>query len=172
MYEEILSPINELIYYGFFYKQDGKYIDEIIEEIKNIAEKEINQKLNWDDFDHSKLEQDITEPIYDTYYTEQEFNQILKSIKINGVDEKKISVNIDIEDYKKRVVNFYIQNGLYEDYILQNKNKNNLIFKCPLCKNKLEEKTGRYGDYLKCTNLSCKFSVSKNSHRMEYLEEY
>lgn len=51
MREEILNPINQLIYYGFFYKQDGDYIDDIMESLKEAIERKINKKIDWEEID-------------------------------------------------------------------------------------------------------------------------
>ena len=65
MREEILNPINQLIYYGFFYKQDGDYIDDIMESLKEEIERKINKKIDWEEIDCERLESDVTEQHYD-----------------------------------------------------------------------------------------------------------
>ena len=120
MYDEFVEHINGLIYYGFFYKQDGSYIDDIMESLKEEIERKINKKIDWEEIDCERLESDVTEQHYDLYYTEKELFNILKTIKLNSSDIEDIKINLDIEDYKKRVVKSFLEHDIYIDY-LQNK---------------------------------------------------
>lgn len=126
MFEEIVEHINGLIFYGFFYHQDNSYIDDIMESIKEQMEKELKRPLDWEDIDYHRLEKDICEQSYDAYYSEKELMKILKTMKLNVNEIEDIRINIDIDDYKKRVVKFYLEDGVYLDYILD-KNNNWLI---------------------------------------------
>ena len=117
MREEILNPINQLIYYGFFYKQDGDYIDDIMESLKEEIERKINKKIDWEEIDCERLESDVTEQHYDLYYTEKELFNILKTIKLNSSDIEDIKINLDIEDYKKRVINSFFNDDTYLHYL-------------------------------------------------------
>jgi hypothetical protein len=123
MFEEIAEHINGLIYYSFFYHQDNSYIDDIMESIKVQMEKELKSSLKWEDIDYSRLEKDICEHSYDAYYSEKELMKILKTMRLNVNEIEDIRVNIDIEDYKKRVIKFYSEDGLYLDYILDDSKK-------------------------------------------------
>lgn len=120
MQEEFLDHINGLIYYGFFYKQDGSYVDDIMESIKEKMEKELSKKLEWETIDYQRLESDVCEPHYDSYYTVKELFNILKTMKLNSSNIENIKIDIDIEDYKKRVVKSFFENDIYLDYILDN----------------------------------------------------
>lgn len=123
MREEILNPINQLIYYGFFYKQDGDYIDDIMESLKEAIERKINKKIDWEEIDCQRLESYVTEQHYDLYYTEKELFNILKTIKLNSSDIEDIKINLDIEDYKKRVIKSFFEDDFYIEYLCLNKEK-------------------------------------------------
>lgn len=123
MREEILNPINQLIYYGFFYKQDGDYINEIMESLKEAIERKINKKIDWEEIDCQRLESYVTEQHYDLYYTEKELFNILKTIKLNSSDIEDIKINLDIEDYKKRVIKSFFEDDFYIEYLCLNKEK-------------------------------------------------
>ena len=120
MYDEFVEHINGLIYYGFFYKQDGSYIDDIMESLKEEIYKKINRKIDWEEIDCQRLESDVTEQHYNSYYTEKELFKILKTMKLNNSNIEDITINLDIEDYKKRVVKSFLEHDIYIDY-LQNK---------------------------------------------------
>lgn len=117
MYEEFVEHINGLIYYGFFYKQDGSYIDDIMESLKVEIEKKINKQIDWEEIDYQRLESDVCTQHYDSYYTEKELFNILKTIKLNSSNIEDITINLDIEDYKKRVIKSFFEDDIYIDYL-------------------------------------------------------
>ena len=123
MYEEFVKHINGLIYYSFFYKQDGDYVDDIMESLKEEIERKINKKIDWEEIDCERLESDVTEQHYDLYYTEKELFNILKTIKLNSSDIEDIKINLDIEDYKKRVIKSFFEDDFYIEYLCLNKEK-------------------------------------------------
>ena len=95
MYEEFVEHINGLIYYGFFYKQDGSYIDDIMESLKVEIEKKINKQIDWEEIDYQRLESDVCTQHYDSYYTEKELFNILKTIKLNSSNIEDITISLD-----------------------------------------------------------------------------
>lgn len=117
MYEEFVEHINGLIYYGFFYKQDGSYIDDIMESLKVEIEKKINKQIDWEEIDYQRLESDVCTQHYDSYYTEKELFNILKTIKLNSSNIEDITISLDIEDYKKRVIKSFFEDDIYIDYL-------------------------------------------------------
>ena len=117
MYEEFVKHINGLIYYSFFYKQDGDYVDDIMESLKEEIEKKINKKIDWEEIDYQRLESDVTEQHYDSYYSERELFDILKTLNLNSSNIEDIKINLDIEDYKKRVIKSFLDNDIYIDYL-------------------------------------------------------
>lgn len=120
MSDEILEHINGLIYYCFFYNQDGAYVDEIMEELKVEIEKKLKRKIEWEEIDCQRLESDVTEQHYDSYYTEKELFEILKTMKLNNSDIEDITIDLDIEDYKKRVIKSFFEHDIYIDYLHNN----------------------------------------------------
>lgn len=117
MYDEFVEHINGLIYYGFFYKQDGSYIDDIMESLKVEIEKKINKQIDWEEIDYQRLESDVCTQHYDSYYTEKELFNILKTIKLNSSNIEDITISLDIEDYKKRVIKSFFEDDIYIDYL-------------------------------------------------------
>ncbi|EGT0690850.1 hypothetical protein P5F43_06555 [Clostridium perfringens] len=144
---------------------------------KTKIEKKIEKKIFKED---KKIKWELSK--YSKYY----FNQIIKAIKGNLKAKECIvsflAQNATFDEFNTIVSifeYFYIKSQ-YEGFahyknskktyievmnnagydIREFKKENVLNFRCPCCKNKLQRKSGLYGNFVACSNYKCKFSFS------------
>lgn len=161
-----------------------KRLEKLIIENKKREERE---KKRFEELIKKEKEDNYIKYIELSKYSKYYFNQIIKAIKGNLKAKEGIisflSQNANFDEFKT-IVNifeyFYIKSQ-YEGFshyknsrkiyievmneagydIREFKKENVLNFKCPCCKNRIQRKSGLYGDFVSCSNYKkCKFSFA------------